>query len=215
MQNKKGNLIVFTSYAPGAGKTYAMLSYAVKLCEEGKSVHIGYLNHSFRKDINRLADKVGRYKRGEDSTHIGILDIKQIIDKKPEYCVVDELMFVNINSQKFFYQEIEYLLEAGICVLASVSMLRLAKVNDQCSRISGVRAKSTLPDEVFQSASKVVFINPEINKVVSRYRDNDLFVFSTKTWKKYIAKDNLVRYRECSLQYLKEMHGVNYEIIDG
>ena len=44
-ENKKGKLYIFTSYTPGAGKSYRMVATA---CEQEENVTVGFLNSAHR-----------------------------------------------------------------------------------------------------------------------------------------------------------------------
>ena len=50
---RKGKLTIFTSYTPGAGKSYLMVSKAMERRAEGLNVVIGFLNGRHR-ELDRL-----------------------------------------------------------------------------------------------------------------------------------------------------------------
>ena len=212
-----GQLIIFTSYAPGTGKSAAMLKYAIESKRRGASVVIGYMNKLDRPYTNALVTELDpEYTQSFDEPGFwGKLDLAKILATHAGVCVVDELMFKNRLSGRYLYADVERLRDHGIDVLGTVSMLRLNPLNDLCARVSGVRAASCLPEAVFLSADKVFFVDVPPEIVAERYKSEGFFRFNGETWRRYTAVDNLSAYRNAALDYLRKQEEGKYEILDG
>ena len=68
-------LTIFTSYTPGAGKSYAMVQKAIEERKKGRNVVVGFL-HSGHRDISKILednDIQGR-DSGKGMSLIGILE---------------------------------------------------------------------------------------------------------------------------------------------
>ena len=81
-------LKIFTSYTPGAGKSYAMMEEAMNESRNGKKVVIAFINKQHR-DSSKMP-----FECNENVTiHPlkGRESIEEIIEMKPDIVVLDEL----------------------------------------------------------------------------------------------------------------------------
>src|SRR5262245_64416051 len=93
-----GVLKLFLGYAPGVGKTYSMLSEAVRRHSRGEDVVIGVVETHGRRPIKELADRleaVPRRKIEYKGTVFEEMDVDAIIQRKPAVVLVDELAHTN------------------------------------------------------------------------------------------------------------------------
>src|SRR6202158_5453490 len=99
----KGILKLFLGYAPGVGKTYSMLSEAIRRRSRGEDVVIGIVETHGRKGISDLAaqlEAVPRTKIEYKGTVFEEMDTDAILTRKPQVAVVDELAHTNIPGSK-------------------------------------------------------------------------------------------------------------------
>jgi len=99
-------LKIFTSYTPGAGKSYAMLEKAMAEQAKGKKVLIGFLNGGHRnieliKEKNHIDSAIYNGKG---------FSYKQILEEKPDIVVLDE-MGMRSKNHGYIYEIIELLLD--------------------------------------------------------------------------------------------------------
>ena len=93
------------------------------------------------------------------------LDVDAVLARAPQVVLVDELAHTNApgsrNAKR--WQDVEELLAAGIDVVTTVNIQHLESLNDVVERITGVRQRETVPDEVVRRADQVelVDITPE------------------------------------------------------
>ena len=93
------------------------------------------------------------------------MDLDAVLARRPEVALVDELAHTNAAGSRHTkrWQDVEELLDAGIDVLTTVNVQHLESLNDVVERITGVRQKETVPDEVVRRAEQLelVDITPE------------------------------------------------------
>src|SRR6266849_8343419 len=86
-EKTKGTLKLFLGYAPGVGKTYSMLSEAIRRHSRGEDVVIGVVEPHGRKTIADLAaqlETVPRKKLDYKGTIFEEMDVDAILARKPE-----------------------------------------------------------------------------------------------------------------------------------
>jgi two-component system sensor histidine kinase KdpD len=93
------------------------------------------------------------------------MDLDAVLARRPQVALVDELAHSNIPGSKHDkrWQDVEQLLDAGITVISTVNVQHLESLNDVVERITGVKQRETIPDEVVRRADQIelVDITPE------------------------------------------------------
>ena len=95
----RGNLKVFLGYAPGVGKTFTMLSEAIRRHARGENVVVGVVESHGRKGIEELASQLPilpRLKVEYKGTVFEEMDTDAILKAHPQVVVIDELAHTNI-----------------------------------------------------------------------------------------------------------------------
>ena len=93
------------------------------------------------------------------------MDVDAILDRHPERVLVDELAHTNVpgsrNAKR--WEDVEELLDAGIDVTSTLNIQHLESLNDVVERITGIKQRETIPDQVVRAAEQVelVDITPE------------------------------------------------------
>src|SRR4030067_3800651 len=85
-ETKRGKLKIFLGYAPGVGKTYAMLSEARVLKKRGEDVVVGIVETHGRIETEELLKglEVIPRRRGEyQGMVLGELDVDAILTRRP------------------------------------------------------------------------------------------------------------------------------------
>ncbi|WP_330276755.1 sensor histidine kinase KdpD [Lentzea sp. NBC_00516] len=164
VDGRRGELRIYLGAAPGVGKTFAMLGEAHRRRERGTEVVVGLVEThgrdktaSLLKDLEVLPRKVIRHRDLE----VEEMDVDAILARGPEVAVIDELAHTNApgSRNEKRWQDVEELLEAGIDVLSTVNVQHLESLNDVVERITGVRQRETVPDEVVRRAEQVELID--------------------------------------------------------
>lgn len=164
----RGILRVYLGAAPGVGKTYDMLAEGRRRASRGTDVVIGYMEDYGRSLTREMAEGLETVPR-TTMTYRGAafteMDLDALLARNPRVALVDELAHTNIpgcrNEKR--WQDIEELRDAGIDVVTTVNIQHLESLNDVVERITGVRQRETVPDDVVRGADQieVVDMSPE------------------------------------------------------
>jgi two-component system sensor histidine kinase KdpD len=156
---KKGRLKVFFGACPGVGKTYAMLSAARLLHEQGAEVVVGVVETHGRSETARLLEGLELLPpkiTAHQGRELREFDLDAALARKPALLLVDELAHSNVPGSRHpkRWQDVEELLAAGIDVYSALNIQHLESLNDIVARISGVRVRETVPDSVLELADE-------------------------------------------------------------
>ena len=197
----KGKLTIFTSYTPGAGKSYSMISKAMSAKNSGKTVVIGFLNSSHR-DMKMLLKRNGIQKPLNNKYSIG-----ELIDKTPDIVVLDEMGLAGANMEshkKHVYQDVEYLIDKGIDVYCSANLKRFESANPIFRQITGIKIKTTIPDRFLEMAEKIYFVDRDPESMRRDFESGVLFnekYMKSKIMNKNFEIETLTAYRNVSFEY--------------
>ncbi len=210
-----GKLTIFTSYTPGAGKSYYMMQKALEEKASGKNVVIGFWNSEHR-DTNRdniclpqgwCQDAKGKRK----------YFLSNILDQSPDLVVMDEMGMRGLNLDNranFVYEDIETILHYGADVYTTANLKKFENMNLYFKKISGIGAKRTIPEKYLQMAHKIYFIDRSPDLMRRDFKEGKLFgerYMKTKIMKKNFTLQTLEPYRQISLKLLENYK--NVEII--
>src|SRR5258707_5582326 len=102
-EKKAGVFKLFLGYAPGVGKTFNMLSEAIRRSKRGEDVVIGIVETHGRKGIAELAaqlETIPRRKMEYKGTIFEEMDLDAILARKPQAVLVDKLSHTNVEGCK-------------------------------------------------------------------------------------------------------------------
>ena len=102
-QKVRGIFKLFLGYAPGVGKTYSMLSEAIRRKSRGEDVVIGVVETHGRKGIEELITQIAvvpRRKMEYKGTLFEEMDVDGILARHPQVVLVDELAHTNMPGSK-------------------------------------------------------------------------------------------------------------------
>ena len=179
-EKKGGTLKLFLGYAPGVGKTYSMLSEAIRRKSRGEDVVIGMVETHGRKGVVELVEKleiVPRKKLEYKGTVFEEMDLDGILARKPAVVLVDELAHTNIEGSRHHkrYEDVLELLDNDICVLTTMNVQHLESVAPSVQRISGVTVRETVPDWVMKRVREVVMADLTPEALQTRMRRGDIY----------------------------------------
>jgi two-component system sensor histidine kinase KdpD len=155
-----GKLRIFLGYAPGVGKTYAMLKAAQRRRREGLDVIIAQLDapSQLRADalLTGLAFVPSRPELGSMA-----LSVEAILARRPQIALIDELAMTNLPGSRHAkrYQDVEELLNAGITVYTTLNVQHLESLKDVVQQITAVSIHQTIPDSFFARADQIELID--------------------------------------------------------
>ena len=103
-ERQHGRLKVFLGYAPGVGKTFSMMSEAIRRKSRGEDVVIGVVETHGRAGTAEVASKLDRVPLREidyKGTLFTEMDVDAILARRPQVVIVDELAHTNIEGSRF------------------------------------------------------------------------------------------------------------------
>ena len=210
-EKTKGILKLFLGYAPGVGKTYAMLSEAIRRSSRGEDVVIALVETHGRKGIAELAAKletVPRRKIDYKGTIFEEMDIDAVLARKPQVALVDELAHTNIPGSRHRkrYEDVLELLDARIDVLSTVNIQHIESIAPTVRAITGVSVRETVPDWVLQLGEETVMVDLTPEALQNRMKRGDVYGKEKvdQALKNFFRRGNLIALRELALRQVAE-----------
>jgi len=210
-QKARGIFKLFLGYAPGVGKTYSMLSEALRRRSRGEDVVIGVVETHGRKGIEELScqmEAVPRKKIEYKGTLFEEMDVDAILARKPGVVLVDELAHTNIPGSKHRkrYEDIQDLLAAKIDVVSTLNIQHIESIAPVVRSITGITVRETVPDWVPLTATETVMVDLTPEALHNRMKRGD--VYSTekveRSLKNFFRRGNLIALRELALRQVAE-----------
>jgi two-component system sensor histidine kinase KdpD len=202
-----GRLKLFLGYAPGVGKTYNMLSEAIRRHSRGEDVVIGVVETHGRSAIADLASRievVPRKRLEYKGTVFEEMDVDAILARRPRVVLVDELAHTNIDGSKHAkrYEDVFELLDAGLNVLSTMNVQHLESVTPLVRDVTGVQVRETVPDWVLKRAGEVVMADLTPEALQNRMRRGDIYPLERveRALANFFRPGNLIALRELALR---------------
>src|ERR1041385_7805662 len=147
---------LFLGYAPGVGKTFSMLSEAIRRHARGGEVVIGIVETHGRKGPAARAEQleaIPRKKLEYKGATFEEMDVDAILARKPHIVLVDELAHTNIEGSKHRkrYEDVFELLDAGVDVLSTMNIQHVESMTPTIQGVTGIQVRETVPDWVLRS----------------------------------------------------------------
>ena len=209
--NSRGIFKLFLGYAPGVGKTYSMLSEALRRKSRGEDVVIGIIETHGRKGIQELAaqlEAVPRKNIEYKGTPFEEMDIDAILARGPGVVLVDELAHTNIPGSRHRkrYEDVQELLAAKIDIVSTLNIQHIESIAPTVRAITGVTVRETVPDWVPLSASETVMVDLTPEALVNRMRRGDVYSKEKveQSLKNFFRRGNLIALRELALRQVAE-----------
>jgi len=210
-EKTRGTFKLFLGYAPGVGKTYAMLSEGIRRHSRGEDVVIGLIETHGRKGIAELAEKletVPRKKLEYKGTIFEEMDVDAILARRPQVVLVDELAHTNIDGSKHRkrYEDVQEILAAKIDVLSTLNIQHVESIAPTIRTITGITVRETVPDWVPLMASETVMVDLTPEALQNRLRRGDVYSPDKvdQALKNFFRGGNLIALRELALRQVAE-----------
>jgi two-component system sensor histidine kinase KdpD len=208
----QGVFKLFLGYAPGVGKTYSMLSEAIRRYSRGEDVLVGVVETHGRKAIGELAQKletVPRRRVEYKGTMFDEMDLDGILLRKPQVVVVDELAHTNIEGSKHRkrYEDVIELLDANIDVLSTMNVQHIESLGPTVAQITGVQVRETVPDWVMQRVDEVVMADVTPQALQKRMQRGDIYPVERveRALGHFFRPGNLIALRELALKQVTQV----------
>src|SRR5277367_999733 len=179
-QKSRGIFKLFLGYAPGVGKTFSMLSEAIRRRSRGEDVVIGVVESHGRKGIEELIEGieiVPRKKLEYKGTIFEEMDVDAILARNPNVVLVDELAHTNIPGSKHRkrYEDVQELLAAKIDVVSTLNIQHIESLAPTVRAITGITVRETVPDWVPLSASETLMVDLTPEALQNRMKRGDVY----------------------------------------
>lgn len=208
-EKKRGVFKLFLGYAPGVGKTYSMLSEAIRRKSRGEDVVIGVIESHGRVATKELAarlETVPRKKIDYKGTLFEEMDVDAIISRHPQVALIDELAHTNIDGSRHHkrYEDVFELLENNIDVLSTMNVQHLESVTPMVQKITGIVVRETVPDWVLKRVDEIVLADVTPEALQKRMRRGDIYSMERvdRALGNFFRPSNLIALREIALRHV-------------
>jgi two-component system, OmpR family, sensor histidine kinase KdpD len=210
-EKTKGAFKLFLGYAPGVGKTYGMLTEAIRRHSRGEDVAIGVVETHGRKGIAELLPQlevIPRKKIEYKGTIFEEMDVDAVIQRHPHVVLIDELAHTNIPGSKHRkrYEDVLEILDARIDVLSTVNIQHIESIAPTVNAFTGVVIRETVPDWVLQMADETVMVDLTPEALQNRMKRGDVYGQEKveQSLKNFFRRGNLIALRELALRQVAE-----------
>ncbi len=132
------------------------------------------------------------------------MDVEEVIKRKPEIVLVDELAHTNINGSRNEkrYLDVLEILDNGINVISTLNIQHLESIADRVSTATKVRILERIPDKVLQVAHQIIMIDISMEDLRERLRSGKIYEKSKidSALTNFFSYDNLTFLREICLR---------------
>src|ERR1700676_3065881 len=210
-ERTKGIMKLFLGYAPGVGKTYGMLSEAIRRRSRGEDVVIGFVETHGRKGIEELEAQLEQVLRRNieyKGTVFEEMDPDAIKARNPRVVLVDELAHTNIPGSKHRkrYEDVLDLVAAKMEVLSTVNVQHLESIAPTVAALTGIKIRETVPDWVLEHANEIVMVDLTPEALQNRMKRGEVYHTEKvdQALKNFFRRGNVIALRELALRQVAE-----------
>jgi two-component system, OmpR family, sensor histidine kinase KdpD len=207
----RGAFKLFLGYAPGVGKTFSMLSEAIRRHSRGEDVVIGVVETHGRKGVEELLGQLETVPRKHleyKGTTFEEMDTDAIIARNPQVVLIDELAHTNIPGSKHRkrYEDVQEILAAKIDVVATLNIQHIESLAPVVRSITGIIVRETVPDWVPLTASETVMVDLTPEALQNRMKRGDVYATEKveRSLNNFFRRGNLIALRELALRQVAE-----------
>jgi len=198
----RGLLKIFLGYAPGVGKTRAMLDVARQMKSQGSQVLAAILDTQAGaglEDLDLQPPALVEH-RGEYYPEI---DLDAVLSRRPQIALVSDLAHTNTPGLRHLkrYLDVQELLEAGIDVFATLNIQHVESLVDAVRQITGLAIRDTLPDQILDQADEIELCDLPPDELVARFQAGQV---GNSADKSFFREGNLMALREMTLRKAAE-----------
>jgi two-component system sensor histidine kinase KdpD len=209
---------VFLGYAPGVGKTFNMLSEAIRRRNRGEDVVIGFIETHQRPRVIELAkqlEAIPTRKVEYKGTFFEELDLDAVLARKPQVVLIDELAHTNIPGCKHEkrYEDVLEVLQQRIDVMSALNVQHVESLAPTVQSITGVTVRETVPDWVLDRADEVVLVDVTPEALQTRMRRGDIYPTERieRSLANFFRRGNLLALRELALKRVTHAVDLNLD----
>ncbi len=177
----RGRLKIFLGYAPGVGKTFAMLEAAQARRRAGGEVLLGVVLTHGRSETAALLhglEPLPPRRIAHGGTTVEEFDLVAALKRHPGLLLVDELAHTNAPGSRHDkrWQDVEELLAAGIDVLTTLNVQHVESLHDVVQRLTGVDVRERVPDHLLDFAAELELVDLPPAELQDRLRSGKVYL---------------------------------------
>lgn len=170
---RRGKLKLFLGYASRVGKSFRMLDEGRRRKERGEDVVVASIQFPLTPDLEALMTKLEYLPTLHENyggKEYDVLNVAAIFRRHPRVCLVDELAYDNPPGSRNpkRWQDVDNILDNGISVITAVNLQHIEEQQDAVERITGKRARQTVPERFLRSADQIVLVDAAVDDMVQR-----------------------------------------------
>jgi two-component system sensor histidine kinase KdpD len=203
----QGKLKIFLGYAPGVGKTYAMLEAAWQRKLEDRDVVAAYVESHGRFETDSLLSGLEIIPKAQidyQGVQLPEMDTDAVLARRPQIALVDELAHTNAPGSRHEkrWQDVEEILAAGIDVYTTVNVQHFESLNDVVAQITGVKVRETVPDRLLDEATEIRLVDIPPEELLQRLQEGKVYIpnQAARAMEKFFKPGNLIALRELSMR---------------
>jgi two-component system sensor histidine kinase KdpD len=136
------------------------------------------------------------------------MDLDAVLARRPEVALVDELAHTNVPGSRHAkrYEDVQALLDAGIDVVTTLNIQHLESVIDVVERITGIRQRETVPDEVVRAADQIELVDMTPEALRRRMAHGNVYPAESidAALANYFRPGNLAALRELAILWMAD-----------
>src|ERR687898_3452591 len=136
------------------------------------------------------------------------MDLDAVLARRPDVALVDELAHTNVPGSRHpkRWEDVEVLLDAGIDVVSTVNIQHLESINDVVERITGVKQRETLPDQIVRAADQIELVDMTPEALRRRLAHGNIYAPEKidAALANYFRPGNLAALRELALLWVAD-----------
>lgn len=210
-EKQTGLFKLFLGYAPGVGKTFNMLSEAIRRRDRGEDIVIGVVETHGRPRTAELAAQLETlplrpvlYKGVEFLE----MDVDAILARKPQIVLIDELAHTNVGETRHSkrFEDVLEVLASGIDVLTTLNVQHIESVSPTVQSVTGIQIRETVPDWVIRRADEIVMADLTPEALQTRMNRGDIYPTDRveRALANFFRRGNLIALRELALQHVTQ-----------
>lgn len=168
-QAARERLKIFLGYASGVGKSVRMFDEARRRRERGQDVVVAAVQPKRSPEVEAALACLEVIPLAEVNG-VRVLDLDAVLKRAPGVCIVDGVAYDNPPGSRHpkRWQDVEELVNRGITVITSLNLQHIEELGDEVERITGKRARQTVPKRFLTLADEIVVVDVPSEMLLAR-----------------------------------------------
>jgi two-component system sensor histidine kinase KdpD len=200
---RRGRLRIYLGTTAGAGTTTAMLQEGHRRAASGADVAVAAIDTHQRPELHGLLD--GLELLTDDAAE---LELAVLLRRRPDVALIDEpaRLARSVDPTRGPWAAVDAVLDAGIDVVATVSIGQVASARDVVSAITGIDPVGSLPDPWVRAADEIELVDVAPEELRRRLVEGELYGRSSlgAQQARSLQVEQLAAQRELALRWMAD-----------